>query len=164
MKSARKQKNLERLHGVEDRMMRTVIRWRSDWITDRETDVADHMAITATLMNRLRSRCEWKRWDEEALLAAYRWDGHVAHIACRYTERLVDKALVYRGSAYLREIQNLYRYQGHPRRFHVWRWEQTFSRHWGLEWLHLAREGERWEEGTQFWLRGAMKRKHHENT
>ena len=134
------------------------MRWKLSGSIDKQTDAADYMAITADRMRRLRLKYGWKRWDELALLEAHKWAGHVVRITSRAPHRLVGKVLVYRGSAYLRTLETLYGSQCHPGRFHVWRWEQQFSRIFGIDWFSLARDGERWEESAEQWLSRASKR------
>ena len=145
-------KHLSRLRGVELKMMTRIIGYRVRDTIDKKQDQADYMATVRVRIRTYRMRAKWHRWDEEALLKAHRWAGHVARITARAPSRLVGRALLYRGSAYLQTMQRLYGYQGHARRFHVWRWEGLFSRSRGSQWLCDARDGEVWEDSGASWL------------
>ena len=145
-------KHLSRLRGVEQKMMRRVLGYRLSYFIDPQADVEDYMAISALKLKGYRQKGSWHRWDEEALLRAYRWAGHVARITARAPARLAGKALLYRGAAYLQRVTRLYGHQGHYRRFHAWRWEQLFSRRWGPNWQQHARQGEVWEDMAAQWL------------
>ena len=134
------------------KMMRLIMGIRSSYSIEPETDKADYMAISATKIQHYRKLASWHRWDEEALIRAQRWAGHIARITVRAPARLVGKALQYRGSGYLKRMTELYGYQGHPQRFHVWRWELLFARRLGPEWQQYARRGEVWEDMEAGWL------------
>ena len=109
-------------------------------------------------MSQLRAKHGWRRWGEEALLSCFKWAGHVARITAWAPERLVGKALRYRGAQYLADMKVLTGTQGHPERFHVWRWELLFSKHWGPNWSNLALNGEQWGDLSQDLLKNTLKR------
>ena len=137
-------------------MMRRVLRYRLEGHVPGY-DAADYMAITASRLRAYRGRAGVRRWDEEALLRAFKWAGHVARFSRHAPSRLAHKVLHYRDSKDLATMEALYGQQGHNRRLRVWRWEQQFTMNLGSEWVDYALMGEQWEELQGQWLNGRKK-------
>ena len=149
-------RDLQKLRAVEDTMMRKVMKWGAPKDMKEDFTAGDYMAVTAVLMNKYRARAGWLRWDQEALLRAYSWAGHVARFGRRAPERLAFKVLTYRNALYLERLVTMYGHQCHGRRFHVWRWEMQFSGFHGRDWRTKTQKGEIWEDSAQEWLRWKM--------
>ena len=113
---------------------------------------AEYMSRSMEKMNRFRARRNIRRWDDEALLKAYSWAGHIARMAKYNVERLAHKVLAYRDARYLNTLKTMYGHQCHGQRFHVWRWEQQFSMVFTQDWRQKAQMGETWEDLREHWL------------
>lgn len=90
-------------------MMGAMLRKPTDFSkTDEPADpdpVADYMAITNSLLNRLRRQHGWERWDVKTLQEVHSWAGHVARFQAYAPQRWAYQSLYVKGIHYLRALE-----------------------------------------------------------
>ena len=152
------QRHLQRLRATENHMMRLMLRRVNDLPPAEGPEdldpTATYMEESHRELNQWRERHNWARWDTLALERVHAWAGHVARFAKYSPQRWAFKALQYRGIQYLRQLERSIGTQGHPKRFHVWRWELQFTRAFGDNWMELAANQEQWADTCNSWVRG----------
>ena len=116
--------------------------------------VEEYMSMTNSLLNRMRSKRHWVRWDQQALAQVHSWAGHVARFQAYAPNRWALRALTYRNIKYLHTLEQMTGSQCHARRFRVWRWEQQFTRHYGPNWMQETLDSEQWADTKKQWLIG----------
>ena len=152
------QRHMARLRATENHMMRLMLRKRSDLPAAQDPldidPAEDYMSLTNSLLNTLRTKHNWERWDCMALARVHTWAGHLARFREYAPQRWALRTLLFKGIHYLRVLEKAIGTQGHPHRFRVWRWEQQFTRWYGDSWMDQAQDQEAWADTRTAWLRG----------
>ena len=104
-------------------MMRIMLLKRSDLPAPEGPEDADpaeeYMSMANSLLNRLRAKHHWVRWDQQALAQVHSWAGHVARFQAYTPKRWALHVLTYRNNKYLRTLEQMTGSQCHARRFRV---------------------------------------------
>ena len=119
-------RQLDNLKGLHRKMLRKMIGMRRP----AEMTVEEYMIKTNGVINNITSRHDIISLDVVALKNHLGWAGHVSRISTEFPDRLVGKILKWRGSEWLKMVQEQNNgRQLHCRMLRTWRWERPLVRY-----------------------------------
>ena len=121
-----------------------------------EETLSDFMSRCEEKVTQTISRYEVERWSNSWRRAQYTWAGRMVQHSGADPERLTGKVLEWKGLQSIHEFAKKNKgWQGHPRRFHAWRWEQEVFNFWrkdGFKWKEVARDPQQWRSHQDNYL------------
>jgi hypothetical protein len=138
-------RDLSRLKGVQQRLLRRIIRPRNPGGMDQ--DVFQHFA---RVVRGHKEACKFEDVVHMFFRLRFEWGGHLSRLRLVRPDSLTVRVMLWRNKERLQSIMELNGgSQLHGRRFCAWRWEALFERSLGVQWYKIADNRTVWQDLTK---------------